>query len=76
MRNRHIPRLCGNCQAPMAGDEDTCWRCGVEWDSEQEPRTTLRLIPGEARLDTERRTNEGDSVAPETAASLDATAAR
>jgi hypothetical protein len=76
MRNRHIPRLCRNCQAPMASDEDTCWRCGVEWASEQGPRTTLRLIPGDARLDTERWTNEGGSVTPEAAASLDATAAR
>jgi predicted amidophosphoribosyltransferase len=75
MRNRHIPRLCRNCQAPMAGDEDTCWRCGVEWASEQGPRTTLRLIRGEARLDAERWTKEGGSVAPEAAASRDATAA-
>jgi hypothetical protein len=76
MRNRHIPRLCLNCQAPMASDEDTCWRCGVEWASEQGPRTTLRLIPGDARLDTERWKNEGGSVAAEAALSLDATAAR
>jgi predicted amidophosphoribosyltransferase len=76
MRNRHIPRVCRNCQAPMAGDKDTCWRCGVEWASEQRPRTTLRLISGEARLDTERWTNERGSAAPEPAASLHATAAR
>ena len=46
MRNRHIPRLCRNCTAPMASQEDKCWRCGVEWASEDGPRTTLRLIPG------------------------------
>jgi hypothetical protein len=45
MRNRHLPRLCRNCQAPMAGHEATCWRCGVEWASEDAPPTTLRLIP-------------------------------
>jgi predicted amidophosphoribosyltransferase len=44
MRNRHRPRLCGNCRAPMAGDEENCWHCGVEW-AENEPRTTLRLVP-------------------------------
>jgi hypothetical protein len=45
MRNRHRPRLCGNCRAPMAGDEENCWHCGVEWGAENEPRTTLRLVP-------------------------------
>jgi hypothetical protein len=67
MRNRHIPRLCRNCQAPMASDEDTCWRCGVAWAAEDEPRTTLRLVTAgaasEAGADTERRINEGGSVA-------------
>jgi hypothetical protein len=58
----------------MASDEDTCWRCGVEWAPEEGPRTRLRLIPGEARLDTERWTNEGGSVAPEAAPSLHAAA--
>jgi hypothetical protein len=48
MRNRHRPRLCRNCRAPMAGQEDSCWRCGVEWAPEQSPRTTLRLVPATA----------------------------
>ena len=30
-RNRHLPRLCGTCQAPMASDGDACWRCGAPW---------------------------------------------
>jgi hypothetical protein len=30
----------------MAGQEDTCWRCGAQWASEDVPRTTLRVIPG------------------------------
>ena len=50
----------------MAGDEDTCWRCGVAWAAD-EPRTTLRLVPAgassEAGLDMERWINEGGSVA-------------
>ena len=53
MRNRHLPRLCGSCKAPMAAQEDTCWRCGVEWASEEGPRTTLRLISGDAPARTE-----------------------
>ena len=44
MRNRHRPRLCRSCEAPMAGDTGTCWRCGVEWAPEETPRTTLRLV--------------------------------
>jgi hypothetical protein len=67
MRNRHIARLCRNCQAPMASAEDSCWRCGVAWAAEDEPRTTLRLVsagaPSTAGPDTERWINEGGSVA-------------
>jgi hypothetical protein len=48
MRNRHFPRLCRSCQAPMGRQEDTCWRCGTHWAAEDEPRTALRLIPGGA----------------------------
>jgi predicted amidophosphoribosyltransferase len=33
MRNRHFPRLCRTCQAPMARQLDTCWRCGAQWVS-------------------------------------------
>ncbi len=67
MRNRHVPRLCRHCQAPMASDGDTCWRCGVAWATEEEPRTTLRLVPTgaprEADPDTESWTNEGGRIA-------------
>ena len=30
----------------MARQEDTCWRCGVQWASEGRPRNALRLIHG------------------------------
>jgi hypothetical protein len=63
----------------MARQEDSCWRCGTEWASEDEPRTTLRLIRGDAHRqveDAERWTNEGGSVASEVPAPLPATAAR
>jgi hypothetical protein len=48
MRDRHFPRLCGSCQAPMARKDDACWRCGTLWAAEDEPRTRLRVIPGGA----------------------------
>ena len=45
MRDRHHPRVCRSCQTPMAGQEDSCWRCGTRWASEDTPRTTLRATP-------------------------------
>jgi predicted amidophosphoribosyltransferase len=30
VRERHGPRLCETCQAPMAPDDETCPRCGDE----------------------------------------------
>ena len=44
MRNRHLPRICRHCQAPMASGAGACWRCGVEWASEEQPPATLRLV--------------------------------
>jgi hypothetical protein len=63
----------------MARQENACWRCGTEWTSEDEPRTTLHLLRGDADRqveDAERWTNEGGSVASEVTAPLPATAAR
>jgi hypothetical protein len=51
MRQRHFPRLCRSCRAPMARQEDTCWRCGVQWASEGRPRNALRVIRGGAHGD-------------------------
>jgi hypothetical protein len=65
MRDRHFPRLCRSCSAPLARQEGTCWRCGTQWAAEDGPRTTLKVIAGgatsEARLDEDRWTNEGGS---------------
>ena len=61
----------------MARQTDTCWRCGTEWAPEEAPRTTLRLVRGDAltqRDDAERWTNEGGSFASELPAPLPATA--
>lgn len=75
MRNRHLPRLCRTCQSPMSRQEDRCWRCGARWSTEEEPRTTLRVIAGGAStnaardsslaaLDADRWLDEGGSVDP------------
>jgi hypothetical protein len=89
MRNRHFSRLCRSCQAPMARQEDSCWRCGARWASEDVPPTTLRAIAGGllahpvAQLgraemrDHDRWTNEGGGAGSEEAAPpLRAVAAR
>jgi hypothetical protein len=49
MRDRHISRVCRKCGAPMARQEETCWRCSVEWATEDAPPTVLRLVSGGAR---------------------------
>jgi predicted amidophosphoribosyltransferase len=36
MRDRHIPRLCRSCTAPMGRQQDACWRCGAEWSTPAE----------------------------------------
>jgi hypothetical protein len=35
----------------MARQEDACWRCATQWESDDGPRTTLTVIAGRARLD-------------------------
>ena len=46
MRNRHFPRLCRACEAPMARQEDTCWDCGAPWDRRLATGSALHVIPG------------------------------
>jgi hypothetical protein len=55
MRQRHVARLCQSCEAPMAREEGTCWRCGTQWASEDERRTRLRVIPGGAPASADER---------------------
>ena len=33
----------------MARQEDTCWRCGAQWASNDGPRSALKVIGGGAR---------------------------
>jgi hypothetical protein len=58
MRDRHFPRLCRSCEAPMARQDDTCWRCGATWDYRDRPRSRLRVIPGGATTDREEDASE------------------
>jgi hypothetical protein len=59
IRDRHHPRLCRTCQAPMARQEASCWRCGAACDAGRatraaappEPLGSLRARTGHV-LDT------------------------
>jgi predicted amidophosphoribosyltransferase len=58
MRSRHVPRVCGHCNAPMARQENACWRCGTEWASEDVPRIAFEVLsvraPEATLLETDR----------------------
>jgi len=45
VRDRHLPRLCRSCQAPMARQEDECWHCGAPWATEQKQPATITRLP-------------------------------
>lgn len=55
MRNRHFPRLCGSCAAPMGGQDDSCWRCGAPWASEARPRPPLPIRRDRGKAPVSRR---------------------
>ena len=71
MRNRHFPRVCRHCDAPMARQAQVCWRCGTEWAPEDALPVALTVLPGgaseETRVETERWINEGGRAAREIA---------
>lgn len=54
--DRHIPRLCHSCGAPLAGGDDDCWKCGARWSA------LLAEIPGDAPA--RRQAQESLSVVP------------
>jgi hypothetical protein len=59
----------------VARQEDTCWRCGAAWASEDVPPTTLRLIAGGASTNVSvaphRRIAVADNARAATEAYLD-----
>lgn len=61
-RNRHIPRICRDCRAPMASDQDDCWRCDSRWSTEPAPSTALRVLSvPPTHVDIDRWVDEGGS---------------
>ena len=82
MRDRHVPRLCPSCGAPMARQEESCWRCGADWLPEIQPPRTPERVRGAsehataARLDLERWLDEGGNVNNESAIQPATAAAR
>jgi predicted amidophosphoribosyltransferase len=78
VRDRHLPRLCRSCQAPIARQDAACWRCGVECAAEEGPRTMSPALAGgqpaqpmtvlaraEAAMHMDRWMDEGGSVGRE-----------
>lgn len=61
MRERHFPRLCRTCDAPMARQERACWRCGTAW-SDDPPLTVADTRPtvGVGRTASLSMTSEDD----------------
>jgi hypothetical protein len=82
MRDRHVPRLCTSCRAPMARQEDSCWRCGAGWAPDSQPSRTPEPVSRvdrhvtAARQDLERWFDEGGSLPSEPTIRLTAAAAR
>jgi hypothetical protein len=85
MRDRHFPRLCRSCQAPMARQADGCWHCGTPWATEEEEPATITRLPvrrmpallagdladGDASLDVDRWANDGGTDADQDRAGAD-----
>jgi hypothetical protein len=82
MRDRHVPRLCPSCRAPMARQEALCWKCGADWLPEIQPPPRPERVRGAsehvtaARLDLERWLDEGGSANNESTIQLATAAAR
>jgi hypothetical protein len=74
MRERHFPRLCHACEAPMARQESTCWKCGSAWETASPPHVAAgparrvdvgRRAGTRTRTDIDRWTGEGGQIAAE-----------
>ena len=71
MRDRHLARLCQSCRAPMARQQNVCWRCRNEWLPEGviplrvRARRATDLARAEVRFQTDRWIDEGGSASRE-----------
>lgn len=63
-RDRHVPRLCAVCGAPLASQEESCWSCGARWGAAEIDATGGRAAR-EARDDADRWTDEGGGLRSE-----------
>lgn len=68
--NRHVPRICLACAAPMARQEDSCWNCGAAWVDPVGRPTGAGPSAGlpadvDPQPDTDRWADEGGSVPSE-----------
>lgn len=61
MRHRHHPRSCAACGAPMAAQQDACWRCATPW-AEDRPRSTPSAPRTRRRADHSGRQHESGLV--------------
>jgi hypothetical protein len=61
MRDRHLPRVCRSCDAPMAGQDDACWKCGASWDYRLSSPNRVSVIRGSA---DERPDDDHQPLAP------------
>jgi hypothetical protein len=59
MRDRHIPRLCRSCQAPMARQEDACWHCGTNSATQDYRTARIRLVSGGASIEAANVSHPG-----------------
>lgn len=62
MRDRHMPRICRTCHAPMARQESSCWQCGAVWQAREPPPPAPP--PSDTAGDADRWADEGGSLAP------------
>lgn len=67
MRERHLARLCRSCRAPMARQENVCWRCRTEClpdgviSLRVGARRATHLARADMRFQTDRWIDEGGS---------------
>jgi len=66
MRNRHTPRLCVACEAPLGSQDSACWRCGSRWADRHEQRAEPER---QIQSDADRWTDEGGALVMEESSS-------